>query len=145
MKVFIILISLITASCRTTTSTPSIVYFNQKAFLYNFDSINQKIRSDLYLERNLNLSQIELKDYELKLNTYNSDVAKVLKKDLSEFELKLHHGFKNTFIICAYSTRLSFSACDDARCSNVENYKSSPSDETETLRTGLPKAKCGGI
>lgn len=116
--------------------------FNYQSFMNALDSTNQKMRGELYREMKKDLSSLRREKYKSKLESYQSSNAKSTKKDLKKFEVIKIVGYEKTFVMCAYSSELEFSFCDDPMCMNIEKHEYSKVDKTDELTSGLPLNSC---
>lgn len=116
--------------------------FNFEAFLNNADSANQKMRGEFYREMKRDLSKVNREIYETRLNSYKSSNARELKDSFKKFDIIEVKGYQKTFVICAYSSELEFSFCDDPLCMNVEKTEHSKINKIEDLSKNLPLKSC---
>jgi hypothetical protein len=106
-------------------------------------NVDGKVFAQYAKEHGQNLSDFSQDIYMDYLNRSKADHAQEVKDLLPSFDVKQFFALKDTFLFCAYSSKLELAFCDDAACQGTEYFAKAESVKAlDAWKEELPLKAC---
>lgn len=113
-----IMMTVLLASCASTQRGPQDLNADQQAFADAFDHINAQAFKELSREKDL--EQTNIATYMFVVGRFKSKASNDFQIAFEDFEYKDLTRTKDSFIVCAASSKRDLALCDDVACDGIE-------------------------